>query len=68
MKWLIRKYMAIKHIEGYLELSRLTGIKLTTLKDRLKNPQNIKGFELMALNEVLEFSDEDLLNIARGNV
>lgn len=68
MKWLIREYMARKHIEGYLELSRLTGIKLTTLKDRLKNPQNIKGFELMALNEVLEFSDEDLLNIARGNV
>ena len=68
MKWLIREYMARKHIEGYLELSRLTGIKLTTLKDRLKNPQNIKGFELMTLNEVLEFSDEDLLNIARGNV
>lgn len=68
MKWLIREYMARHHIEGYLELSRLTGIKLTTLKDRLKNPQNIKGFELIALNEVLEFSDEDLLKLIRGTI
>ena len=68
MKWLIREYMARKHIEGYLELSKLTGIKLTTLKDRIKNPQNIKGFELMALNEVLEFSDEDLLKFCKGEI
>ena len=68
MKWLVRAYMAKHHIEGYMELSKLTGIKLTTLKDRLKNPQNIKGFELVALNEVLEFSDEDLLLIAKGEI
>lgn len=63
MKWLIREYMARKHIEGYIELSKLTGIKLTTLKDRLKNPQNLKGFEFAALNEVLGFSEEDILQI-----
>ena len=66
MKWLIREYMAKHHIEGYMELSKLTGIKLTTLKDRLKYPENLKVFEILALNEVLGFSDEDLLKVLRG--
>lgn len=68
MKWLLKKYMAEHHIETMRQLSEMTGIPDATLHDRCKKPTTIKVFEIVALDAVLHFSDEDITKVARGQV
>ena len=68
MKWLLKKYMAIAHIETYKELSDRTGIQERTLRNHMKSPTSFRLFEIMALNDVLKFEDADLLMLIRGEI
>jgi hypothetical protein len=65
-KWIIKRYMSENMISSVKELSRRTGINYLTLQDRLKFPQNLRLFELQALDEVLKFTDSDLNALVRG--
>jgi hypothetical protein len=65
-KWIVKSYMSINRISSVKELSRRTGINYLTLQDRLKFPQNLRLFELQALDEVLKFTDSDLNALVRG--
>ena len=65
-KWIVKRYMSINRISSVKELSRRTGINYLTLQDRLKFPQNLRLFELQALDEVLKFTDSDLNALVRG--
>lgn len=65
-KWIVKSYMSINRISSVKELSRRTGINYLTLQDRLKHPQNLRLFELQALDEVLKFTDSDLNALVRG--
>ena len=58
MKWLIKRYMIDAHIESLVELSKRTGIAKRTLYDRIH--------ELNALDEILHFSEEDIIKLIRG--
>lgn len=66
MKWLLRTYMCKQHIESLSELADRTGMTRRLLYDRINNPSTFRIFELMALDEVLKFSDEDLMLLIRG--
>lgn len=65
-KWIIKHYMAENRIPSVKELARETGINYLTLQDRMKCPQNMRLFELQALDKVLKFTDEDLNALVRG--
>ena len=66
MKWLLKEYMAAAHIESITELSERTGIARRTLYDRINDPSTIRIYELMYLDKLLHFTDEDLARLARG--
>ena len=68
MKWLIKSYMVKAHINSVMELSAATGITRRHLYDILKDPYRLKVFEIKALDEVLHFSEQDLLRLVRGEV
>lgn len=68
MKWLIKKYMVMQHIDSLAELSKLTGIARRTLYDRIADPKTIRLYELEAIDKVLHFDDEDLIQLTKGNV
>lgn len=65
-KWIVKSYMSINRISSVKELSRRTGINYLTLQDRLKHPQNLRLFELQALDQVLKFTNKDLNALVRG--
>ena len=66
MKWLIKQYMAAQHIESISELAKLSGLSRRLIYDRINDPKTIKIYELIALDEILHFSNEDLLFLLRG--
>ena len=66
MKWLIKRYMIDAHIESLVELSKRTGIAKRTLYDRIRDQSTLKLFELNALDEILHFSEEDIIKLIRG--
>ena len=68
MKWLIKRYMVEAHIESLSELAKAAGIARRTLYDRIDDPGTFRLFEIMALDKILHFSDEDLTKLARGQV
>ena len=68
MKWLLKKYMAEQHIETMRQLSEMTGIPDATLHDRCRKPTTIKVFEIVALDNVLHFEDEDIIKLAKGEI
>ncbi len=68
MKWLIKKYMVEQQIDSLSALCRRTGISKRTLYDRIAEPSTLRIFELIALDEVLHFSDEDMIRLSRGQV
>lgn len=65
MKWLIRRYMVDAKINSIVELAERTGITRRHLYDIIKDPHRIKIHELKVLDDVLHFSDEDLLRLVR---
>ncbi len=68
MKWLIKRYMVDAHIESLGELSKRTGIAKRTLYDRIHEPTTLKLFELKALDSILHFKEEDLIQLIRGQL
>ena len=66
MRWLIKSYMAKAHIDSVVELSEATGITRRHLYDILKDPHRLKVSEIMSLDEVLHFEEQDLLMLVRG--
>ena len=68
MKWLIKKYMAQAKINSYDELYKEAGMKKATFYKRLAHPRTLTIPEIEALNEVLNFSDEDMLLIIKGGI
>lgn len=68
MKWLFQSYMVKAHIRSFRELAKETGIEYRTLLNHLDNAQYFRVCELVALDEVLKFSDEDMMRILRGRV
>lgn len=68
MKWLLKRYMVEQHIDSFSALCRRTGIAKRTLYDRIEEPNTMRIYELHALDEVLHFSDEDMIRLTRGQV
>ena len=66
MKWLFQSYMVKAHIPSFRALAKETGIEYRTLIRHVENTQLFRVFELAALDEVLRFSDEDMVRILRG--
>lgn len=65
MRWILRDYMNKQHIESFRELSRRTGIEYRTLMNHISDVGNFRLFEITALNDVLKFTDEDLVRILK---
>ena len=63
---LVRLKMVVNHIEGFKELSRLTGIAYQTLRLKIRKPEQLRVYEIVALDDVLHFGDGELLTILRG--
>ena len=68
MKWLIKQYMISSRIKSLRELADRTGIQYLRLLRRLDHPENFLMYEIRSLDDVLKFSDEDMLRIIKGGV
>ena len=68
MKWLIQMYRVKQHIKSDTELAKRTGIKRQHFYTLMNQPERIRLSELRMLDEILKFSDEDLLKIIRGEL
>lgn len=66
IKKLLLLYMIEADINNFSELSRQSGIDYQTLNVRIKNPGTFRVYEIRQLDELLHFSDEDLLILLRG--
>jgi hypothetical protein len=66
IKKLFKKYMIDADLDNFTDLARETGIDYQRLNRRMADPHSFTVFELIALNDVLHFEDEDLLKIIRG--
>lgn len=66
MKKIFLRYMIEQDIYTFKELSKLTGIKERTLEKHVNNPSMFRIFEIKMLNDVLRFSEEDLLMLIKG--
>lgn len=68
MKWLLEEYRTRNRIDSLKEIAERTGIDYQRLLKRIENPRSFKLFEIEALDELLHFTDEDLLKILRGEI
>lgn len=66
IKKMLRLYMIEADINNFSELSRETGIDYQRLNKRIADPHSFTVFELISLDDVLHFDDEDLLRLIRG--
>lgn len=66
VKKLLRRYMVEADLDCFTELARETGIDYQRLNRRIADPHSFTVFELISLDDVLHFSDEDLLLLVRG--
>ena len=66
IKKLLRRYMIEADIDSFTQLAKETGIDYQRLNRRIADPHSFTVFELIALDDVLHFSDEDLLLLVRG--
>lgn len=66
IKKLFLRYMIDADINNFSELSRQSGIDYQTLNVRIKNPGTFRVYEIRQLDELLQFSEEDLLLLMRG--
>jgi hypothetical protein len=65
-RFMLKRYMLNNYIEDFKELSRQTGINYDTLGVRISKPETLRKFEIKLLDDVLHFSDEDLITLIRG--
>lgn len=66
IKKTLRLYMIEADIENFTQLAKETGIDYQRLNRRIADPHSLTVFEILALDDTLHFSDEDLLKIIRG--
>ena len=66
IKKMLLLYMIEADINSFTELSKQTGIDYQRLNRRIADPHSFTVFELISLDDVLHFSDEDLLILIRG--
>lgn len=66
IKKLLRRYMIEVDLDSFTQLAKETGIDYQRLNRRIADPHSFTVFELIALNDVLHFSDEDLLILIKG--
>ena len=65
-KKMLKLYMTLADIDNFTQLAKETGIDYQRLNRRKADPHSFTVFELNALDDVLHFSDEDLLKLIRG--
>jgi hypothetical protein len=66
IKKLLRRYMIEADIDNFTQLAKETGIDYQRLNRRIADPHSFTVFEIISLDDVLHFSDEDLLLLVRG--
>ena len=66
IKKMLRLYMIEADIDNFTQLAKETGIDYQRLNRRIADPHSLTVFELISLDDVLHFSDEDLLLLVRG--
>ena len=66
IKKLLRRYMIEADLDSFTQLAKETGIDYQRLNRRIADPHSFTVFELIALDDVLHFSDEDLLILIKG--
>lgn len=60
------EYMAKAKVSSFRVLAKETGIEYRTLLNHIDEVENLRVFEIEALDQVLKFTDEDLLKLVRG--
>ena len=68
MKWLLEEYRTRNRFHSLKEIAERAGIDYQRLLKRIENPKTFKLFEIEALDELLHFTDSDLLKILRGEI
>ena len=66
IKKILKLYMIEADIDNFTQLAKETGIDYQRLNRRIADPHSFTVFELISLDDVLHFSDEDLLILLRG--
>lgn len=66
IKKLLKRYMLDADLDSFTQLSKETGIDYQRLNRRIADPHSFTVFELISLDDVLHFDDEDLLKLIRG--
>jgi hypothetical protein len=66
IKKILKLYMIEADIDNFTQLAKETGIDYQRLNRRISDPHSFTVFELISLDDVLHFSDEDLLLLVRG--
>ena len=61
IKKLLRRYMIEADIDSFTQLAKETGIDYQRLNRRIADPHSFTVFELISLDDVLHFTNEDLL-------
>ena len=64
VKRIVSQYMITRHLDrGFKDLAKMSGIKYQTLLDHMDDPDLLRVSEIKSINEVLQFSSEDLIKI-----
>jgi hypothetical protein len=66
IKKILKLYMIEADIDNFTQLAKETGIDYQRLNRRIADPHSFTVFELLALNDALHFTDEDLLKLIKG--
>lgn len=66
IKKILKLYMIEAEIDNFTQLAKETGIDYQRLNRRIADPHSFTVFELISLDDVLHFEDDDLLKLIRG--
>lgn len=66
IKKTLRLYMIEADIENFTQLAKETGIDYQRLNRRIADPHSLTVFEILALDNTLHFTDEDLIKLIKG--
>jgi hypothetical protein len=66
IKKTLRLYMIEADIENFTQLAKETGIDYQRLNRRIADPHSLTVFEILALDNILHFTNEDLIKLIKG--